>query len=147
MKPHHTTAEDIAKKAVTTMLATDNASAALGMSLESVQPGQSHVSMDIRPDMVNGHNITHGGVIFTLADTAFACAGNSHNIVNVAANCQINFLRPALLGDTLHAHAVEQSLGRRSGVYDVRIENQNGKLVALFRGHSMSLDKPVFRED
>jgi len=137
----------IAKKAVKRMLSDDNASAALGIHLQSVGPGNAAVSMKVREDMVNGHDIVHGGIVFALADTAFACACNSHNVVNVAASCQINFLRPALLGDTLLARASEISRGKRSGVYDVKVENGAGKLVAVFRGQCMSLGKPVFQED
>ncbi|HFB54711.1 MAG TPA: hydroxyphenylacetyl-CoA thioesterase PaaI [Hellea balneolensis] len=137
----------IAAKAVQTMLDEDQASKAMGMELQTIQPGYAEVSMNIREDMVNGHNTAHGGIVFSLADTAFACACNSHNVVNVAASCQINFMRPALLGDVLLAKATELSLGRRSGVYDVHVTNQAGKLVAVFRGHAMSLDKPVFTED
>ncbi len=137
----------LAKTAANEMLSTDAASKMLGMVLQGVNPGAAKVSMKIRADMVNGHEIAHGGIVFSLADTAFACACNSHNIVNVAANCSINFVRPALLGDTLIASAQEQSLGRRSGVYDVRVEKDNGKLVALFRGYSMSLDKAVVKEN
>jgi len=136
-------APQLAQLAIEKMLTEDEASRALGMELLNVSAGAAIVSMKIRKDMVNGHNIAHGGIVFALADTAFACACNSYNIVNVAQSCQINFTRPALLGDVLNAHAVEISRGRRSGVYDVRVENGDGKLVVLFRGQCASLDKPV----
>ena len=136
-----------ARRAAEKLLSGDNASASFSMVLETIRPGFAEVSMTIREDMINGHNTAHGGTVFTLADTAFACACNSHNISNVAASCQINFVRPALLGDKLMARAEEINLGRRSGVYDVRVENSDGKLVALFRGMSMSLDKPLFEEE
>lgn len=147
MKKEMSKPEVIARTAVETMLSSDKASASLDMVLESVGPGHASVSMVIGPNMVNGHDIAHGGIVFTLADTAFACACNSHNIINVAANCQINFLRPALRDDRLVATATEVNVGRRSGVYDVNIKNQDGKLLAVFRGNSMSLGKPLFNED
>ncbi len=136
-----------AEKAARKLLSGDRASHSFDMRLDTIRPGYAEVSMVVRDDMINGHKTAHGGVVFTLADTAFACACNSHNITNVAANCQISFVRPALLGDRLLARAEEISLGRRSGVYDVRVENGDGKLVALFRGMSMSLDRPLFEED
>ena len=134
---------ELAHLAVTKMLSSDAASRSLGMVLQSVSPGTATLTMAIRKDMVNGHNIVHGGMVFSLADTAFACACKSHNSVNVAQTCTINFARPALLGDVLSATALEITRGRRSGVYDVRVENQDGKLVALFRGLCANLNKPV----
>ncbi len=139
--------QQTAQKAVEIMLSTDKASAALGMRLEHVEPGHAQVSMVVTESMVNGHDIAHGGMIFSLADTAFACACNSYNIVNVAASCQINFMRPALLGDTLLAKAEELNRGKRSGVYDIKVSNSAGKLVAVFRGNSVSLNKPIFIQD
>jgi len=136
-------AAQLAQFAVQKMLSGDEASRSLGMELKTVGAGTAIVSMKVRKDMVNGHDIAHGGIVFTLADTAFACACNSHNVVNVAQSCSINFTRPALLGDVLTATAVEVTRGRRSGVYDVRVENGDGKLVALFRGQCASLDKPL----
>ncbi len=134
---------ELAHLAVTKMLSGDEASRRLGMKLQSVSPGGATLTMSIGKEMVNGHNIVHGGIVFSLADTAFACACNSHNIVNVAQTCTINCTRPALLGDVLSATAVEVTRGRRSGVYDVRVENADGKLVALFRGLCANLNKPV----
>lgn len=137
---------DIARKAVDHMLSTDEASRSMGMMLEDAGPGQARIKMTIRDDMVNGHKIVHGGILFMLADSAFACACNSYNIVNVASSCQINFIRPAMVGDVLVAIATEENRGKRMGVYDVRIENIEGKLIALFRGNSVSLGRPVFEE-
>jgi acyl-CoA thioesterase len=134
-------AEQLAKLSAKKLLLKDAASRSMGMELKSVSPGNALVSMAVRGDMVNGHDIAHGGVVFTLADSAFACACNSYNIANVAQSCSINFIRPALLGDILLASATEVSRGRRSGVYDVRVENGAGKLVAAFRGQCASLDK------
>lgn len=139
-------AQGIARKAVEKMLSGDAASRGLGMVLENVGPGFAKVSMLVREDMVNGHKSAHGGMIFSLADSAFACACNSHNIMNVASTCQINFVRPVMLGDTLTAVAKEQNLGKRTGLYDVEVFNREGKIVAFFRGQSMSLNRPVFED-
>ncbi|PHR61013.1 MAG: phenylacetic acid degradation protein PaaD [Robiginitomaculum sp.] len=139
-------AQGIARKAIEKMLAGDGASRGLGMVLEDVGAGFAKVSMVVRDDMVNGHKSAHGGMIFSLADTAFACACNSHNIMNVASTCQINFVRPVMLGDTLTAVAKEQNLGKRTGLYDVEVCNCEGKIIAFFRGQSMSLNRPVFED-
>ncbi len=135
--------QKLAETAIKHMLAGDMASADLGMELLSISPGLADVKMKIRKNMVNGHNIAHGGIIFALADTAFACACNSHNIVSVAQSCQINFLRPALLGDELVAKAKEIARGKTYGLYNVDVFNQNKKLVASFRGQCASLSRPV----
>lgn len=121
------------------MLANDSASGALGMSVESVSAGRAVLTMTVRDDMVNGHAICHGGMIFTLADSAFACACNSHNLNAVAAGARIDFLAPGRLGDTLTAVAEQCSQGRRSGVYDVSVSNQEGNVIALFRGNSQRI--------
>ena len=99
--------------------------------------------MTVRPDMVNGHHICHGGLIFTLADSAFAYACNSYNKNTVASACHIDFLAPAKEGDILEAEAVEQSLSGRTGVYDVTIRTRSGKVVALFRGKSYRINGEV----
>ena len=124
----------------------DAASRALGMTIEATGPGYARVSMKIRDDMVNGHAICHGGLVFTLADSAFAFACNSHNRVTVAAGCQIEFLIPAELGDVLTATAREHWRSRRAGIYDVLVENQAGTRVALFRGRSHELGHPVIED-
>jgi len=136
-------AQQLAKLSVDKLISGDTASRNLGMELQSASPGGAVVSMTVRDDMVNGHKTAHGGIVFTLADTAFACACNSHNVTNVAQSCSINFTRPALLGDVLLATATEVTRGRRSGVYDVRVENGDGKLVAIFRGQSANLNTPL----
>ncbi len=140
-------AQELAKKAIEKMLSSDKASAMLGIRLISVGPGSGSVEMTVRADMVNGHDIAHGGIVFALADTAFAVACNSHNIVNVAQSCTINFTRPALLVDILKASAKEITRGRRSGVYDIEVKNQNGKIVALFRGQCAALGKVLVEEE
>jgi len=124
----------------------DAASAALGMEVEDVSTGQARVSMVVRADMVNGHDLCHGGLIATLADSAFALACNSHGPVTVAAGFAVDFLAPGRLGQTLHAHAREVSRTGRSGLYDVTVRADDaaaGEVIAEFRGRSRSLGGQV----
>jgi len=118
------------------LFARDPASKALGMQIAEMRPGYARMTMTIRADMLNGHQSCHGGFIFTLADSAFAFACNSHNVNTVGAACTIDYLAPGRLGDVLTAEAVEQVQAGRSGVYDVSIRNQAGRTIALFRGKS-----------
>jgi acyl-CoA thioesterase len=127
---------DLAEACATAMFAQDRASQALGMRIIEVTPGYAQLAMSVREDMVNGHQICHGGLIFTLADSAFAFACNTYNAVTVAAGATIEFLAPGRLGDELTATAQEQSRSRRTGVYDVTVRNQRGECIALFRGRS-----------
>ena len=120
----------------TRLLAGDRASQAFGMELVSATPGKCVLKMAVRPDMINGFSTCHGGVLFTLADSAFAFACNSDGVPTVAAAASIDFLSAAVLGDTLLATAVEVWRGGRSGLYEVRVEKQTGEVVALFRGRS-----------
>ena len=136
-------AQRLAEAAAQALSARDRASDALGMKLIEVRPGYARMQMTVREDMVNLHSTAHGGLVFTLADSAFAYACNSHNKMAVASNCNIDFLRPAHLGETLTAIAVEQALIGRSGVYDVRVENNKCELVALFRGKSAQIRETV----
>ena len=130
------TPQQIAEAARDAMWARDKASRALGMEITKVGRGRATMRMAVRPEMCNGHRICHGGMIFALADSAFAFACNSHNAVTVANNCTISFIAPAREGDSLIADAVERHRGGRSGVCDVTITNQDARLIALFRGHS-----------
>lgn len=114
----------------------DEASKWLGMELEQVRAGYARVSMEVRAQMVNGQKLCHGGLIFALADSSFGFACNAHNHKAVAASCTIEFLRPGALGDRLTAEATETARAGRSGFYDVKVTNQRGDLVALFRGKS-----------
>ena len=116
----------------------DGASQGLGMQILEVKAGHAVLAMTIQPHMVNGHGIAHGGFIFTLADSAFAFACNSHNQRTVAAQCNISFIRPGKLGDTLVAAAREISRTGRSGIYDVRV-TVNDTVVAELRGHSRTI--------
>jgi acyl-CoA thioesterase len=102
--------------------------------------------MKVRPQMLNGHQICHGGLIFTLADSTFAFACNSHNKVTVAAGCSIDFLKPAHEGDVLTCEGVEQMLQGRHGIYDMKVTNQRGEVVAMFRGKSASIQGTVIPE-
>ncbi len=127
------------------MWADDAASAMLGMRVVEVAAGRARVAMVVRPDMVNGHDLCHGGVVATLADSAFALACNSHGAVTVAAGFSIDFLRPARLGQTLHAEAREVSLRGRSGIYDVTVradDPDEGEVIAEFRGRNRTLGEP-----
>ena len=121
------------------MFAGDRASRGLGMSITSVGAGSATLTMTVRDDMLNGHEICHGGFITTLADSAFAFACNSGNVVTVAAGLTVDFLAPAHRGDLLTAQATEVSRSGRTGVYDMVVTNQHGVRVALVRGRSHSL--------
>ncbi len=114
----------------------DHAAKALGITLEEIAPGRARMRMTVRPDMVNGHDICHGGMTFTLADTAFAFACNSHGEMTVAAGFDAEFVKAAKLGDRLTAEALERSQAGRLGVYDVTVRNQDGETVAYLRGRS-----------
>jgi acyl-CoA thioesterase len=129
---------DVPPDPVAAMMAGDRASAALGIEVTGSGPGWARARMTIRPDMVNGHDIAHGGLIFTLADTAFACACNSWGPVTVAAGAEIAFLAPARLGDELEAHAQVRTRRGRTGIYDVTVR-RGDEVVAEFRGRSAEL--------
>jgi acyl-CoA thioesterase len=118
------------------MIERDAASAAFGMTLTDLGPGRAVVTMPVREDMLNGFAIVHGGIIFALADTAFALACNDGIVVTVAAGADITFLRQVRLGAVLVATAVMRSQSGRSGLYDVSIADQSGVPVAEFRGRS-----------
>ena len=118
------------------MYARDHAARALGIQIVAVNRGSATTSMLVRQDMVNGHNLCHGGYMALLCDTAFAYACNSGNQNTVASGFSIEILAPAALGDTLVAVAVEQAQRGRQGVYDIKLTNQTGDIIALFRGKS-----------
>jgi acyl-CoA thioesterase len=128
--------DDIARACAEAMWKEDDASKGLGMEIVEVGSGHATLAMTIGPYMVNGQRIAHGGFIFTLADSAFAFACNSHNERAVAAQGNITFIRPGKLGDRLVATAREISRSGRSGIYDVRVTTGDGTVVAEFRGHS-----------
>lgn len=129
------------------MLAKDRATRSLGMSVDAIAPGRATVSMTVREDMLNGFDVCHGGLITTLADSAFAFACNTHNELTVASGITIDIVTPARGGDVLTAVASEVSRAGRTGVYDVEVRNQCGDRVALFRGRSYTVrGKPVVSE-
>ncbi len=136
-------AHQLAQDAAQAMWSRDHVAQALGMTLDEVRPGYARLSMVIRQDMVNGHAICHGGMLFTLADTAFAYSCNSYNLNTVASACHIDFLAPSHLGQTLVAEAQERAMGGRTGVYDVTVSIAGGKTVALFRGKSARIKGEV----
>jgi len=136
--------QSIAERVGAGMFAEDAASRALGMSVEAMGPGYARLSMSVRPDMLNGFKICHGGFITTLADSAFAFACNSANRLTVAAAITVDFIAPAREGDRLTAEARELSITGRTGIYDVKVVNQAGETIALLRGRSHRLkDKQV----
>jgi acyl-CoA thioesterase len=133
----------IAQQCCAAMWANDIASQDLGMQVQVTTPGSAVVSLEVRKNMLNGHDICHGGFIFTLADSAFAFACNTYDQVTVAAGASIDFVKPARLGDRLLATASETSRGGRMGIYDVTVTNQDDELVAIFRGRSYSTRQPI----
>lgn len=143
LEDHPSDTQALADAVTQAMWSCDHASQGLGMQLLSVKPGYALVAMPVRGNMVNGHDICHGGLMFTLADSAFAYACNSYNQNTVASACHIDFLAPARAGDVLEAEAVERSLSGRTGVYDITVRIQAGKTVALFRGKSYRIKGEV----
>jgi acyl-CoA thioesterase len=144
--PTETAAQQLAERVAASMFASDRASQALGMRIDSVAPGRAELTMTVRDDMLNGHAICHGGFIFLLADSTFAFACNSYNRNTVAQGCSIEYLAPAHRGDVLRATGVERSRSGRTGVYDIDVRNQDGRTVALFRGKSYRIDGHVVDE-
>jgi acyl-CoA thioesterase len=126
------------------MWANDRACKALGMQVTAVGPGTATLAMTVREDMLNGHDLCHGGLIATLADSAFAYACNSYNEVTVASGFDIHLMSAARRGDVLTASATELSKGGRTGVYDIVVSNQLGEQIAAFRGRSYTMKgKPL----
>ena len=118
------------------LLADDPLTQELKMEIIRVAPGYAELTMPVQNWMANGHNTCHGGMIFSLADSAFAFSCNTENYPTVAAGCSIDYISPGHRGDILTAKASKTHQRGRTGVYDVRVENQNGDLIALFRGRS-----------
>ena len=133
-------ADQIAQAVGQSMFAQDAASReTMGMQLVECKPGYAKLSMEVKALHLNGHKICHGGFIFALADSTFAFACNSRNLVTVAAGCSIEFLKPGQLGDVLECEGIEQTLTGRHGIYDMRVSNQRGEVVAMFRGKSAQI--------
>lgn len=129
------------------MWADDHASKWFGMEITEVGEGTATLALSVEKHHCNGHAICHGGVIFSLADSAFAFACNSRNQVTVAQHNTINFIAPGHLGDRLVATAREVSLTGRSGIYDATVKNQDGKVIAEFRGMSRAIRGQLFEEN
>jgi acyl-CoA thioesterase len=144
--PQEQNLQQLAERAGRALLNGDTASELLGICLIEVKPGYARLVMAVRPDMLNGHKTCHGGFIFTLADTAFAVACNSHNENAVAAAASIDFLAPAVAGDELSAEATEIWRAGRSGIYEISVTNQRGERIALFRGRSHRISGQVTTE-
>src|SRR5215467_3117984 len=140
-------AQALAERVADAMYPRDRASQSLGIKVARVGPGHATLAMTVRPDMLNGHAICHGGFIFTLADSAFAFACNSYNLNTVASGCAIEFLAPAREGDVLTAVARERSMAGRTGVYDIDVANQRGETIALFRGKSYRIKGHIVDEE
>lgn len=146
------TPDEVAGRAAKVMYATDNAARTLGIHVVEIGAGRAVLRMAVRQTMVNGHNIGHGGMTFTLADTALAYASNSYNQKAVASVTQISFLKPTFAGDILTASANEIATAGRTGIYDVDVRNQNNEQVASFRGQTQTIkgklieDLPVTRD-
>lgn len=140
------TEQERAERAAQAMWQGDMASRWVGMALDKIGPGLAQMSLTVRDDHLNGHGICHGGVIFSLADSAFAFACNSHNHIAVAQHNQISYVSPGQFGETLIAEAREVSLTGRSGVTDVVVRGGDGRHVALFRGASRMIGGQHFEE-
>jgi acyl-CoA thioesterase len=136
-----------ADRVATAMMAADKASAWVGIKPVSVDEGTATMGLTVMEHHCNGHGICHGGIAFLLADTAFAYACNSRNQSTVAHHNQISYLAPGQLGDRLTAIAKEVSLVGRSGIYDVKVTNQDGTAIAEFRGMSRAIRGHLFDED
>jgi len=137
-------AQRVAEATRDAMWPDDRASKLLGMQVVAVGPGTATVTMTVRQDMLNGHDICHGGLVTTLADTAFAYACNAYNEVTVASGFDVNLIAAARLGDLLTARATEVAKAGRTGVYDIQVVNQHGAPVAAFRGRSYTMKgKPL----
>lgn len=133
----------LARRVADDLYGRDVAAQHLGIVINDVGPGHAALSMMVRPEMLNGHAICHGGMIFSLADTAFAYACNARNEATVAAACSIEYLAPAREGERLTATARETATAGRQGVYDILVTNDQGTVIAAFRGRSASLRRPV----
>jgi len=134
-----------AARVASAMFERDRAAVFAGVSVEEVRFGYARCAMTVREEMLNGHDVCHGGFVFLLADTAFAYACNSRNDTHVALNCAISFTAASRAGDALSAVAEERTRGRRTGTYDVTVYGPTGDVVALFRGTSYGLGSNVIR--
>jgi acyl-CoA thioesterase len=139
--------DTLASKIAHSMLAAEGTGPAWGLEIEEAREGYARIRMTLRPDMLNGHGIAHGGMIFSLADTAFAYACNSRNLRSVAAQASIVFLDAAREGETLVAECEERSLVGRSGVYVAKVTGEGGRAIAEFQGFSRSIGGSVIGDE
>ncbi len=146
LKAAKMTPQERATKSSNALWMNDHAAQWVGISVVSVCEGQSELTLEVAQHHCNGHGICHGGITFTLADTAFAYACNSRNQATVAQHNTISFIAPGHVGDTLTATATEISLTGRSGIYDIRVTNQDGKVIAEMRGMSRAIKGQLFTE-
>ena len=142
-----TNSDALADKVARSMLAAEGTGPAWGIEIEEAREGYARIRMTLRADMLNGHGIAHGGIVFSLADTAFAYACNSRNLTTVAAQASIIFLAPAREGEVLVAECREQALAGRSGVYNASVRTEDGRNIAEFQGFSRSLGGPVIGDE
>lgn len=138
--------ENLAKTIAETLLAREGTGAAWDLRITHASSGCACVAMIVREDMTNGHGTVHGGMVFALADTAFAYACNSRNVATVSQSATIIHIAPAHVGDELVAEAREVALAGRSGIYSVTVRTGGGQIIAQFQGHSRSLGHPVISE-
>ncbi len=136
-------ADELARRIADHLRGSEGTGAAWNIEIEEVREGYARIAMVVRKDMLNGHAIAHGGMIFSLADTAFAYACNSRNLETVAQSATVVFMAPGRLGDRLVAEAQEAALAGRSGVYGVTVRNQKGEVIAVFQGLSRSIGGAV----
>ncbi|MDR0218786.1 MAG: hydroxyphenylacetyl-CoA thioesterase PaaI [Enterobacteriaceae bacterium] len=139
-KPGHFSKEE-AQRCIDILYAKDACASQMGIHIDYIDIGIAQLSMMVVPAMLNGHKTCHGGIIFSLADTAFAYACNSEGLATVASGCSIDYVRPVFNGDRLSAMASVQYQGNHSGLYDAKVINQDGKTVAFFRGHAHRLEQ------
>ena len=140
------TPDQRAKKSAETMWQSDDASKWIGMAIVKVSEACATLELTVEQHHCNGHGMCHGGIIYTLADSAFAFACNSRNQSTVAQHNTITYLAPGQLNDRLTAQATETSLEGRTGIYDVEVTNQNGMVIAQFRGCSRTVKGQIFEE-
>lgn len=137
------TNDELAKKVVSHMMDNDGFSKWLGITVMDIREGYSKIGMTVRPEMINGFGIVHGGIAFSLADSAFAFACNNRNVLSVALDTSINFIKPVHVGDSLIAEAKEIHNGKSTGLYHISIRNQKGHEVALFKGTCFRTNKSL----
>ena len=137
----------LARRCIDLLWDRDRASGSLGLEIVEITAGRAVLRMKVRDDMINGHDLVHGGLTFLLADTAIAFAANSRNESSVPTNCSIDFVRPGLKGQVLTVVAEETSVTRRSKVIDATVYNEDQKVVAHVRGRATNLGHPLIEDE